>query len=60
MVLGGEFGRLATRFNQMRAKRHGFIYESEKTVTQTEAERSLVSAQEFVDEIAGRVKALCE
>lgn len=60
MVLGSEFGRLATRFNQMRAKRHGFIYESEKTVTRTEAEKSLKSAQEFVDEIAGRVKALCE
>lgn len=56
-VLGTEFSRLAIRFNRMRAKRHGFIYESEKTVTRTEAEKSLKSAQEFVDEIARRMKA---
>jgi DNA-binding transcriptional ArsR family regulator len=53
-----EFSRLALRFNQMRMKRHAFIYEAEKPVTRTEAEISLNSAGEFVDEIAGRVKTL--
>lgn len=49
---------LLIRFNQMRTKRHAFIYEAEKPISRTEAEKSLRSAQEFVDEIANRVKAL--
>lgn len=42
----------------MRTKRHAFIYEAEKPVSRTEAEKSLRSAQEFVNEIANRVKTL--
>lgn len=57
-VLGPEFSRLATRFNQMRMKRHAFIYEAMKPVSRTEAEKSLKSAGEFVSEIARRVETL--
>ncbi|MGA2531651.1 MAG: HEPN domain-containing protein [Candidatus Aminicenantales bacterium] len=57
-ILGPEFSRLAIRFNQMRMKRHAFIYEAEKPVSRTEAEKSLKSAGEFVREIAGRVERL--
>lgn len=57
-MLGPEFSRLTIRFNQMRMKRHAFIYDAEKPVTCTEAEKSLKSAGEFVDEIANRVKTL--
>jgi len=57
-VLGPEFSQLTIRFNQMRTKRHAFIYEAEKPISRTEAEKSVRSAQEFVDEIANRVKTL--
>jgi uncharacterized protein (UPF0332 family) len=58
--LGPEFSRLAARFNQMRMKRHAFIYEAMKPVSRTEAEKSLKSAAEFVSEIARRVEKLNE
>lgn len=58
VVLGPEFGRLAIRFDRMRMTRHAFIYDTEKPITRTEAEKSLKSAGEFVNEIARLVRSL--
>jgi uncharacterized protein (UPF0332 family) len=55
-VLGEEFKTLTNRFNRMRTKRHDFIYEPERPIPRTEAVQSLKSAEEFVTEIAVRIK----
>ena len=57
-VLGTEFSQLIMRFNRMRMKRHGFIYDAEKPIPRTEAEKSLKSARQFIDVIAKRIEKL--
>lgn len=53
--LGKDFQHLTTRFNRMRIKRHHFIYEPERPIPRTEAEKSLESAEQFVQEIIKKI-----
>lgn len=55
-ALGESYKTLTTRFNRMRVKRHDFIYEPERPIPRTEAVKSLESAEQFIKEIAGRVR----
>jgi uncharacterized protein (UPF0332 family) len=55
-VLGEEFRHLTIRFNRMRVKRHDFIYEPERPIPETEAVKSLESAEKFVKEIVLRIE----
>jgi uncharacterized protein (UPF0332 family) len=57
-ILGQDFLYLTTRFNRMRVKRHDFIYEPERPIPKSEAEKSLKSAEQFVKEIAQRISDL--
>jgi uncharacterized protein (UPF0332 family) len=57
-ILGKHFQDLTTRFNRMRAKRHDFIYEPERSIPKTEAIQSLESAERFVREIAEKIESL--
>lgn len=57
-ILGQDFLHLTSRFNRMRVKRHDFIYEPERTIPKSEAEKSLKSAEQFVKEIAQRISDL--
>ncbi|NWF57204.1 MAG: HEPN domain-containing protein [Syntrophaceae bacterium] len=56
--LGKDFHHLTIRFNRMRLKRHDFIYEPERPIPRTEAEKSLESAEEFVKEIVLRIEKM--
>lgn len=55
-ILGDDFRNLTERFNRMRIKRHDFIYEPERPIPRTEAEKSLESAERFVKEIMDRIQ----
>lgn len=55
-MLGKDFKDLVNRFNRMRIKRHGFIYEPESPISKTEAAKSLESAEKFVQEIMDRIQ----
>lgn len=55
-ILGDDFRSLTERFNRMRIKRHDFIYEPERPIPRTEAEKSLESAEKFVKEIMGKIQ----
>ena len=55
-ILGDDFRNLTERFNRMRIKRHDFIYEPERPIPRTEAEKSLESAEKFVKEIMGKIQ----
>jgi uncharacterized protein (UPF0332 family) len=54
-ILGQDFLHLTSRFNRMRLKRHDFIYEPERPIPKSEAEKSLKSAEQFVKEIAHKI-----
>jgi len=54
--LGESYKTLTTRFNRMRVKRHDFIYEPERPIPRTEAVKSLESAEQFVKEIAAKIR----
>lgn len=54
-VLGRDFEDLTTRFNRMRIKRHDFIYDPERPIPRTEAEKSLEGAAKFVQKIEERI-----
>jgi uncharacterized protein (UPF0332 family) len=56
--LGRDFQHLTTRFNRMRLKRHDFIYDPERPIPRTEAEKSLESAEKFVKEIVLRIEKI--
>lgn len=55
-ILGDDFRNLTERFNRMRIKRHDFIYEPERPIPRTEAEKSLESAERFVKEIMDKIQ----
>ena len=55
-ILGDDFRNLTERFNRMRIKRHDFIYEPERPIPRTEAEKSLESAERFVKEIRDKIQ----
>ncbi len=55
-TLGQSFKNLTDRFNRMRIKRHGFIYEPERPIPLTEATKSLESAEKFVREIMDKIQ----
>jgi uncharacterized protein (UPF0332 family) len=57
-ALGRDFQHLTARFNRMRLKRHNFIYDAERPIPRTEAEKSLESAEQFVQEIALRIEKM--
>ncbi len=57
-LLGKDFKNLTDRFNRMRVKRHGFIYEPERPIPQTEAIQSLESAQKFVEKIIETIRKM--
>jgi uncharacterized protein (UPF0332 family) len=57
-ILGKDFQHLTTRFNRMRAKRHDFIYETERPIPKTEATQSLRSTEWFVREIPVKIESL--
>lgn len=55
-ILGEDFKTLTDRFNRMRVKRHDFIYEPERPISQTEAVNSFESAEKFVKEIIDKIQ----
>jgi uncharacterized protein (UPF0332 family) len=55
-ILGEGFKNLTDRFNRMRIKRHDFIYEPERPIPRTEAEKSIESARSFLKEITDRIE----
>ncbi len=55
-ILGDDFRNLTERFNRMRIKRHDFIYEPERPIPRTEAEKSLESAERSVKEIMDKIQ----
>ena len=55
-ILGQNFKSLTDRFNRMRIKRHGFIYEPERPIPLTEAAKSLESAERFVHETMDKIQ----
>jgi uncharacterized protein (UPF0332 family) len=57
-ILGQEFRHLISRFNRMRVKRHDFIYEPERPIPETEAVKSLESAEKFVKGIILKIKQI--
>ena len=52
--LGKDFQHLTTRFNRIRVKRYGFIYDLDRPIPRTEAAKSLESAEIFVEEDDGK------
>ena len=57
-ALGKDFQHLTARFNRMRLKRHNFIYDAERPIPRTEAEKSLESAKQFVQQMVLRIEEL--
>lgn len=57
-ILGKEFQHLTSRFNRMRIKRHDFVYEPERPISETEAGKSIESAEKFVKEMIRRVNEM--
>jgi uncharacterized protein (UPF0332 family) len=56
--LGKDIQHLTARFNRMRLKGHVFIYDPERPIPRTEAEKSLESAEQFVKEIVRRIEKM--
>lgn len=54
--LGKEYKSLINKFNRMRIKRHGFIYETGRPVSESEARRSIKNANQLVDKICAFIK----
>jgi uncharacterized protein (UPF0332 family) len=54
-ILGEKFRVLASKFNRMRIKRHEFIYSS-LSISKTESEYSLNTAEELLEQISLHVK----
>jgi len=50
-VLGKEYKILTYKFNKMRKKRHYLIYGIELTVSETEVENAIQTAQDFIEKI---------
>jgi len=55
-VLGKEYKILTYKFNKMRKKRHYLIYGIELTVSETEAENAIQTAQDFIEKIKGIIQ----
>ena len=54
--LGSDYHELVTKFNRLRRRRHGFIYDSKNHVNLEEAKSALETAQRLIDRIAVLIK----
>jgi uncharacterized protein (UPF0332 family) len=52
-IQGNEYHDLMLSFNQMRKKRHDFIYNSQNHTTVSEAKSAIKTAKEFIGKIVG-------
>jgi len=51
LILGDEYKDITGKFNRMRRRRHGFIYDSKNHITSNEAGSSIEAAEKLIDEI---------
>lgn len=55
-ILGKQFKELVRKFDRMRRKRHDFIYEPNRPISEQEAQEALADAEELVMQIFILVK----
>jgi uncharacterized protein (UPF0332 family) len=56
LIIGKDYENLVNRFNRMRRQRHDFIYDSRNHITLHEAESSIQTAKQLIEEIIVLVK----
>lgn len=58
LLIGGEFSDLINNFNRLRKKRNVFFYDSDESITHTEAEKFISVAEKLLTIIEKEVKRL--
>ena len=54
--LGSDYHELVAKFNRLRRRRHGFIYDSKNHVNAEEAKSALETAKKLIDQITSLIK----